>query len=346
MHTSSAEAGGYSASEADDVRIVTEVVFEPAFTKMLTMVVFIIFGTLAASFIAISLRTSSIPPFMVGVLIGAASLVVICAVLIGALVRRKTVIRRLRGALAASACSPIESRIRDVLPLLRFLYPHKVVQAAVAALNAEGQTGLIIRVAPAGQARRIEPIDVTFEPRFFDEFSDVGSSGASSGRSALGGGEEKEGTRVPRGIRRNVLMKGGWILFGLLFINWLFVVGDALTKHTVTVHLVTWSVILVLFLFIPVRGGWLTAAQWLAVPGGLLVRKSSWRERRWRVHVFDRRASVLMMYRLFRQQWALAVADKDACETTVGTREELEAALAAWLCPLPPPKPEHLSDWE
>ncbi len=40
----------------------------------------------------------------------------------------------------------------------------------------------------------------------------------------------------------------------------------------------------------------------------------------------------------------LAVADKHACETAMGTREEMHFLLRAWLSPLEPPGVEMLSD--
>jgi len=50
----------------------------------------------------------------------------------------------------------------------------------------------------------------------------------------------------------------------------------------------------------------------------------------WDVRVFDRRRSVLIVYRFWRTQWGLCVADSDACEIDIGTREEMEFVLRAF----------------
>ena len=80
------------------------------------------------------------------------------------------------------------------------------------------------------------------------------------------------------------------------------------------------------------------------VPAGIVLRKGKWLKRRWALHLFDRRESILLMYKLYRRQWVLVVADREACESVMGTKQELEAVLRAWLSPLAPPTLEQLSD--
>ena len=53
---------------------------------------------------------------------------------------------------------------------------------------------------------------------------------------------------------------------------------------------------------------------------------------------------MLVICKLFPQQWMAVLADDEACSSTVGTPRELEFALQAWMSPLPPPEPERLSD--
>jgi TM2 domain-containing membrane protein YozV len=113
-----------------------------------------------------------------------------------------------------------------------------------------------------------------------------------------------------------------------------------------TPQLIIWSAILLLLALVGAHVQWLVDTQWLAVPGGLILRKGTWRKRNWAIHLFDRREAVLMTYKHTYRKWALVVADASACETLIGTKQELDAALAAWLSPLRPPKPEQLRDWE
>jgi hypothetical protein len=106
-----------------------------------------------------------------------------------------------------------------------------------------------------------------------------------------------------------------------------------------------WTLVLLVFILFPVGSSWLGGRQWLAVPGALLVRKSAWLRRGWTSHVFERGKSVLVLYKLYRRQWALVAADGEACESTIGTRAEMECVLAAWLSPVSPPTAKELADW-
>ncbi len=99
-----------------------------------------------------------------------------------------------------------------------------------------------------------------------------------------------------------------------------------------------------LFLLGPTRGGPYERAQWLLVPGGVLVRKAVRRSTRSRLHLFDRRRSTLCLSQYRRQRWLVVAADAEECEQTLATDREAHFLLRAWLSPLEPPPADRLTD--
>ncbi|MFH1419808.1 MAG: hypothetical protein ABII12_16160 [Planctomycetota bacterium] len=255
--------------------------------------------------------------------------------------RRK---RELRQWLLESPELPSAERVKRLVESLCVLNPYTWFADAVRLLAAEQPDGTTIRIAPPAQLTKIDPILVHFEPQRFDELAAAGDQiGPPPTPDAL---PDKQSTMAPRGIRRNIILKGGWLIVAVYLFNWAMAVFDAILRRSVTLPLVGWSAGLVFILLIPVGGLGLAEKQWLAVPGGIIFRKSAWLKRRWTVHVFDRRASVLLAYRMRTRAWFLIVGDASACERTLCTKHDLEAALRAWLSPLPPPKPVQLTDFQ
>jgi hypothetical protein len=74
------------------------------------------------------------------------------------------------------------------------------------------------------------------------------------------------------------------------------------------------------------------------------VRSSPWYRRRWSIHVYDRRRSVLIVRQQRNELWRLRVADAEARETVVASEVQAMQVMRAWLSPLPPPDVEKLSD--
>ena len=112
----------------------------------------------------------------------------------------------------------------------------------------------------------------------------------------------------------------------------------------ITFRFILYTVVLLSFALVPAEQGWRTGKQFFAVPGGLVVRKSGWLKKGWRIKLFSRTASCVMICPIGRKQWLLTVSDGETCESVIGLRSELELALCAWLSPLEPPKLEQLSD--
>jgi hypothetical protein len=278
--------------------------------------------------------------------------VVIAAIGVGsllwtaALVLRNRAARKVRRKLAESTAPDLATRIEELLPTLRSMHPQKLIRETAKTLADQGTRGATVRIAPAAQATPIEPICVPFEPLRFEEIPIVDTrpqpaSGAPPSTDADGGSERKA---PPRGVRKNVLLKGGWALVVLYGIIWLAYAIESLMKLRPTPTLLIWTAVLVVFVLTPAGTHWITGRDWLALPGAIVTRKSGWFRRTWELHVFERSRSILLMYRLWQYQWVLVLADAEKCTSTIGTRDELESALRAWLSPLPPPALEQLSD--
>jgi hypothetical protein len=126
---------------------------------------------------------------------------------------------------------------------------------------------------------------------------------------------------------------------------WLLQAYHAAIAWKLSFHFFFWTVLLLLSLLgVGGRGAWRMSQQWLLVPGGLVVRTSSFRRRGWKVHLFVRSRSALVAYRQMKLRWTICVADPEANQMTMITPTECHALLRAWLSPLEPPDPDRLSD--
>ena len=105
-----------------------------------------------------------------------------------------------------------------------------------------------------------------------------------------------------------------------------------------------YSGIVVGLLLVGAAGAWSWRRQWLLVPGGLVLRKGRWTGGAWRIHLYRRRSSVLLVQQMHRDQWMLCVADAEASDATHLTKTEAHVVLSCWLSPLPPPPAERLRD--
>jgi hypothetical protein len=254
--------------------------------------------------------------------------------------------RDIRRKLQASAGTDLVDRLKQVAPRFRSIYPQRLAREATRALAEEGAFGATVRIAPGDQAPPIEPISVPFEPMRLEEMVSVDTPSPQTGATGESpdAGHEPAAQAQPRGFRRNLLLKGGWALVVLYGILWLVHAIDSLLKLRPTPRFIIWSFGLLAFVLLPVGSNWMTGREWLAVPGAIVVRQAGWLRRRWELRLFRPDNSVLLMYRLLQHQWVLVLADGDVCESTIGTRAELESALRAWLSPLPAPSLEQLSD--
>lgn len=230
------------------------------------------------------------------------------------------------------------------------------IQELARALVSHGRMGETVRCCLEHSAAPIEPLTVPFEAKPLDEadpsFADFRSAlSTTSTDGATHDFNEKDGLlNAPdiRRIRKNVALTGGWIIpLGFMPIL-IFVAIYAYTAgvgkaSTFALPFGFFAILLAMTLF-STRGAWSSRVQWFVVPGGALVRRARFRDRKWRLHLFDPRTSVLVVHQSTRQRWHVYVVDEHRSESTVVTKNEADILLRGWLSPLEPPPIERLSD--
>ena len=222
------------------------------------------------------------------------------------------------------------------------------VDVSMRALLAAGRFNNAIRIAGEPSAKAVKPFRLLFEPQPLDEsdptflqleaLEATDPSDAGTPRDARFNGDA-----TWLRVKRNIALRGGWIMTGLLALYVLMHAWSSYRQGAVDFDLVLWSAFLLFLLFGNV-GAWSWRKQWLAVPGGLILRKAGLRDRRWRLFVLRPCDSILALYKRSRHQWTLCVAREGLLERTVVTKREADFVLRAWLSPLSPPPVEKLTD--
>ena len=136
-----------------------------------------------------------------------------------------------------------------------------------------------------------------------------------------------------------IILLTGWSLFLLLAFSSRFQ-----TVFFQSTSMVVFGAASLLLLAVLIYRKVIQTRQWYVVPGGLVLRYSSWSSGKWKVRLFNRRCSVLIAYEAHNENWHCWVADAESDETLTGDENTITNALRAWLSPLEPPKIEQLSD--
>jgi hypothetical protein len=217
-----------------------------------------------------------------------------------------------------------------------YWHPLRVARQALSACALAGRIGPAVRLNRVNPPTAIEPIVVPFEALELDEtdrrFNELRTMASPVDEKTLGP------------IRRNVLLKGGWLVVIAFGFNCVVQAIDAVLRWRITPMLVYWTAFFLITLLIPVgTRPWMTK-QFLAVPGGLIYRRSSGFRRNWTLHLFGPADSLICVLPVRRNQWGIAVADANEAASAVCTKAEAELALQAWLSPLEPPRVEELTD--
>lgn len=209
--------------------------------------------------------------------------------------------------------------------LIRIVYPGVLTETLVK----HERWGLTARLARERDFTPLEPIDVPFEPQLLglaDGPTELGRTGPDHADAS-----RKMRTRIYTGTIAAVI---------LVFAIWLSWATGRWWSIAVPAAL-GWGTNLLFALNIISFGG---LTQSLAVPGGMVVRESGFLRQSWRLHVYDRRSSVLTAARKADEQWFLCVADATKQLTFTLNRADVDFLLRAWLSPLHPPGVEQLSD--
>ena len=221
---------------------------------------------------------------------------------------------------------------------------------AVKTWAETGQQGALIRIGKPSDMEPVQPFAHPFEPQPLNEaFSPlIAGRPRSEGRGAPTPDAPRidqgpGALELPRSVRRNITLRGGWWMLALFATCWACAVYEAIYRRQFTWFLAACSLGLWAMLFLPfeiVRFN----QQWFVTPGGLILRQAGWRQGSWGVHLFERRASVLCVCRQHHKQWGVFVADRETGAHTVATRDEVQFLLRAWLSPIPPAPADRLTD--
>lgn len=222
------------------------------------------------------------------------------------------------------------------------------VDVSMRALLAAGRFNHAIRIASRPSEEAVKPFRLIFEPQPLDEtdptflqLEALDATDPTDTEAPHDAGFNSDATWLR--VKRNIALRGGWFMTGIVLLYILFHAWRSYRQGTVGPNVVLWSAFLVLMLF-GNAGAWSWRKQWLAVPGGVILRKTGLRDRRWRLFVFRPCDSILALYKRSRHQWVLCIAREGTLERTVVTKREADFVLRAWLSPLSPPPVEKLTD--
>ncbi len=249
-----------------------------------------------------------------------------------------------------------EKPIRDLVGHLFGNHGHVLqgtyLESMARGLALQGRVGVTIRSGPPKLATVIDPITVTFEPRLLDEedASTVELQNALDSTTQVAATADTHKSLIDRfaigRVKRNIRRAGGWFLFVVFVLQFISAVVESIETWRVTWHLVMWSLLLSTMMFGVSRSrlsNW--RVQWLAVPGGIIIRKAGYRKRKLELHLFGRQSSVLVIHQRTRNLSYVCVADCESHQVGYATPGDVVFLLRAWLSPVPPPPLEQLTDW-
>lgn len=189
---------------------------------------------------------------------------------------------------------------------------------------------------------QLDGIDVYFEPAELSEYNRA--------LQELMGLPDRRSDFISRGMFKASTLFGESRI-GRIFGQVLFIIGMSILLFAVLLQIIeslnaptlilpllsAWSVAVLPQIY---RSMWPT--EWIVVPGAIVVRNSSWLQSVWNIDLYPRNESVMVYW---ESSNFLAVANSNGsgrCRKV--TKDEAEAAMRAFLSPLPPPRVEALSD--
>jgi hypothetical protein len=231
--------------------------------------------------------------------------------------------------------------------------PSQGVCALATYLAEGGRLGCALRFCPENVGGVVEPILLPFEPRPLDEadlallaLAEAGTEDTAGSLPAADCRSGCAGDQVFRTVRRRVRRSGGLFIACLSVLqvfSLAYQAHDFVQTGRVSAVWVALSV-LALAILLGLEAAVYRSREWLAVPGGLVMRKARLLRTRWQVLVFNQHNSVVCISPIVSSRWQLLVADGRKVHATAVTKSEAEFALRAWLSPLPPPSPDQLTD--
>lgn len=214
-----------------------------------------------------------------------------------------------------------------------------------------GLVGSAVRLQPWDEFTPITPLAEQFEPRLilegsddFDQFLRDDSDGAIPADRADTPREDarrRESRTVLRTVGRNL---GPLLTVVMLVVATVFyATGGASRGFAFIFALIAIAGLAQYGLAYFLRT---VGKQWLAVPGGIIIRRPRGLGTRSSLHLMQRSNSMILATRhMTAAQWRVTVSDGKLTASRAMSSGELVFALRAWTSPLAPPVMERLTDW-
>lgn len=230
--------------------------------------------------------------------------------------------------------------------------PNKFMINLLSELSAHRSEISALRVHWTVDLAAIEPLRVNFTTASLNEsdeqFMQLAEATAAEPVTRDSSGADlqvtPEETAMRRLIRRNLRLKGGWLILCVFGFNFVLSVIEAYMRWRLTFGLFMWPLACFLFLFLSPTGGPLVAKEWLIVPGGLLLRKQGKDRTKSDLELFGPQSSILVALQTRKEAWSVIITDGNRKESIILTMREVDMLLRAWLSPIPPPSVEKLVD--
>lgn len=212
-------------------------------------------------------------------------------------------------------------------------------------LARAGFTNIVLRVARPRSLAPIEPFTELFEPQPIDEahptFRDM--TAPTGDDPTLVGGDRD----MARQLKRNVTLNGGWIALASFGLPFSIYAISAIRTGSPSAWLYFWAGMLLMFLVAPGARLMTAGRQWLAMPGGILLRTARWRGGGWKLRRLTSENCFMLVTRApFQDIWFATVSDGEVTARLQFTREEMMFVLRCWLSPLEAPPLERLGELE
>ncbi|MCO6437464.1 MAG: hypothetical protein J5J06_10285 [Phycisphaerae bacterium] len=207
-------------------------------------------------------------------------------------------------------------------------YPAKSVLNAILRIRGGGFS---VRSFRKPMPASFKPIAEPFEPQPLDE-------SAPSFQSTQGD-ESKSGLEWPRRLTR---LMGGWGSWaGMAY--FLLLSAYMLYRGAWSLPMVAIFVAIACAPILRSAGGAYSGGrQWLAVPGGVVIRKARPFRSGWEMQYVRREDGVLLVHKIPNRAWWALVVFSGGQEETHLTEREADFLLRAWLSPVPPPERDRL----
>lgn len=244
-----------------------------------------------------------------------------------------------RGAELARQFDPVQQpeTLYRLAREIRGFGAHSGLKSFLGELEKRGVNGCTFRIVKRSKKPSNTPpldpvpLDFPFEPQILNEAL------SPLIRQSVGGLEPR-GTTSP--LARNLMLKGGLAILLMFGFNFMLAVIRSFEKRRWDYGVFSWGAGILILLFVPVGMRPWSTKQWLVVPGGMLWRGAARGAGDWKLHLFDRQTSLLLVAATRKRNYLAVIADREKSDFSLMTATEAEFLLRAWTSPIPPPPVE------